>query len=357
MLTMFNDESGSAMVLVFLVMTIMIIMTTSMMAIVTNEINISKAKADVVQASYLAEAGIENVINVINNRPLAFTNGVEDFINERSSNLTSILYNDSTLGYNYDKDDDGSIDKDDIQRNGKVYTITSEGESNGINRTTSVDVEIDDLNAFENAITAGGEIDINKTLILQKPFVDVIGGQVENANNILDFKFSKYKKIAQVKDQYFTSINKFKSTFGLIEGVTMPPGVVYIDNDLPDLSFLIGVKGHSKEKPTILVIDGDVKITNFLSSGGENIYFIVNGKFELKYSTTMDVNNIFIYAEKGVSLRALHLDYSGVIMTPESVTLRNLDLVSSDVTYKPIDIGALRPIDQGWIDIKGYQYN
>ncbi|SJZ86127.1 hypothetical protein [Selenihalanaerobacter shriftii] len=374
MLTMIDSEDGMAMVLVFVVITIMLTMIASMMAITINQINISEVNADGVQASYIAEAGIENALHIIEDDPMNFT-----------SSPNGTLTSDLTLGYDYEP----------VQQDDNFYTITSEGTSNGITRSVSVEVEIDDLSAFDNIITAEGDInfDGDNPINISGDKKDKI---VANTSNIPTFDFGAYEEVARDNDQFFDDLAEFKSwltdshryisSSGTFQIVELPSGVVYIDSGISEVSDYISLNGASKENPTVLVINGDFDIENSFGgiNFGDNVYVIVKGTFKFDgnfpggRSMLVDGDNVFIYAEGYVTIVSESIKYHGSIMSKKSKKLEEemkeedeeeKDKVKGNVTLSNdnwwpeleydnnLNVRALLPEEQDWVTVHGYQFD
>ncbi|AGB41720.1 hypothetical protein Halha_1784 [Halobacteroides halobius DSM 5150] len=302
---MFTSEQGFTIYLSLLVITILMILVIGTSVLINNELKSVNHYQKNIQALYLAEAGIERSIDIINSQ-----------LKKGRLNLkhlpTVIRVEDEKINLSNIYDSKGNL---------KINSISKIGE---VTKKITITVRI----------TGSRNINSLKSLVTQHPRKNIIvGGESKiksngKKNNNLDelvtmattiprFNFDKYKAKAKQSNNIYNSNLLFNNRD--IKGE-----IFYIKSDINVDLKNTTFSARAKEQPAILVVDGDLRITNAnLHSSLENIYFIIKGEFLVNGSANkLVMNNCLVYAQEGIKLggptgKVNNITFNGLLLTPD----------------------------------------
>lgn len=335
---MCKTENGSVIFLALLTITVLMIMVTASSYMLNNEIQIASYSENQVKALYLAEAGIEESINIMNDTPSEFQ------INDLPLDIKQSVGEDYNGTYEI-------IGEDTKKINDNLYEIKVKGKINGVTKgiTVNIKIEINNSETFDNVLASGKQIQSDSSK------ADITGNIAAGSGNIPQFDFEDLKAEADNENRLFDS-NGFKSEYNITDKgrsddtIELSAGVTYIapTDTAGKLTLDLNgqtVTGPSADSPAVVVVNGDLELQK-PNETLANVYFITTGKIRTDNNTNkLTTDNTLMYSaddgEDAIELAGNNLEYSGVIMSAGGIDIDNVKGGNSTINYQEINLNSL----------------
>lgn len=332
---MTREEKGAALLYTIIILVLLSVIALSFISLAATERIIAVNERQSTQAFYLAESGIENALELLNEDPEA-----EDF---------EFQVNGNEINVELSRDEPGKI------------LIVSQAEISGITRAVVVTLEKSPLSnalysfgvegeqsEIGNNVEITGELIVNHDLHLPQnlDFDGTIShyGEVFNKESHDDTRFIEMEEPARtgedvIKDM-FESFNEEEAdtieddheiTENLENETIIVQGDLDVDNNIELKNVNIKVKGNFETKNNIefenvkILAEGDMDIGNNIETS--NSLFVAKGDIEIG-----DMNGSAVIMTKGKLDIKTEIDISG------SILARNFDLATNSTLIQDLDI-------------------
>lgn len=313
---MAKREEASVVLITLVFITVLMVLVATLATTMLSEMRMTASSEDQAKAFYLAEAGLEYGRYILNDDDKWGKEETDDKGDEYRKPKNNEWYDEIASG-------DSKIEirkyEDRIRSIGHYGRGSSTLEISFLENWDENEWK-DFFNSLEDiSVASGGSIPKNYESGLE------INANLKEDENLPEFDFTAFKAEAKELDKYFNVYNfidDYKKGQGNNTKISFDEELIFFDGDLKLDEDISG----KEDGATIFVVDGDLTLSNQGAGGKlENMFFIVNGNFEMDGSPHSEIES-YIYAKNFTFSESgnPHSKYKLLLISPNDIDLKNL---------------------------------